>query len=73
MQRALALAIGTLTLFAVVALVMIRFMPAPLKDSDYLVVGSVSTLAALLVLFVLLISTSMKSRDVFFKRRKKKS
>ena len=73
MPRILVLCLGTLALFAVVALIMLRFMPGPLKDSDYLVVGSVSTLVALLALFLVLISTSVKSRDVFFKRRKKKS
>jgi len=72
MQRTLLLALGTFAIFAVVSLIMIRFMPGPMKNSDYLVVGSVSTLAALAALFLVLISTTMKARDVFFKKRKKK-
>jgi len=43
----------------------------PLKESDYLVIGSVATLVALAVMFVVLISTSMQAKDVFFRRRKK--
>jgi hypothetical protein len=70
MPRGLMLAGAALCVFVVVAVVMLNVMPAPLKESDYLVVGSVSTLTALAVLFGVVISTS-KSRDVFFKRRKK--
>jgi hypothetical protein len=35
------------------------------------VIGSVATLVALLVLFVVLISTTMKSTNPFFKKRRK--
>lgn len=72
MKNSLVLGAATLIVFAVSALLIIKVMPGPLKDSDYLVVGSVATLAALLVLFGVLISTSMKARDVFFKKRKKR-
>jgi hypothetical protein len=72
MQRAIVLAGGWLIVFVTTALILIRLMPGPLKDSDYLVVGSIATLAALLVVFMVLISTTMKARDVFFKKRKKK-
>ena len=41
-----------------------------MKESDYMVIGSVATLVALLVLFLVMVSTT-KSRDVFFKRRRK--
>jgi hypothetical protein len=46
-------------------------MPKPLHDSDYLVIGSVATLVALLVLFLGLVTTT-KSGNVFFKKRKKR-
>jgi hypothetical protein len=36
-----------------------------------MVIGSVATLVALLVMFLVVASTTLKSRDVFFKRRKK--
>jgi len=56
-----------------VAGIMLKVMPAPLKDSDYLIIGSVATMVSLLLLFVLLIATSGKTSGVFFKRRKKGS
>jgi ABC-type Fe3+-siderophore transport system permease subunit len=71
MPRTLVLILGVICVFAVVALIMVKIMPGPLKDSDYLVIGSVATLVALLALFFGLVSTSMKASDVFFKRRKK--
>ena len=64
------LALAVALVFAVVAGVMLAVMPGPLKNSDYLVIGSVATLVALLALFFAMISTT-KSANVFFKRRKK--
>jgi hypothetical protein len=57
--------------FAAVAAIMLKMMPAPLKDSDYLIIGSVATMASLLMLFVLVAMTSGKGMSVFFKRRKR--
>ncbi len=71
MKRGLLLGLAGCVVFAIVAALMLALFPAPLKDSDYLVIGSVSTLIALLVIFLALISTTMKSKDIFFKRRKK--
>jgi hypothetical protein len=71
MGRILLLSLGAICIFFVVAGLMLNFMPGPLKESDYVVIGSVATLVALLVLFVVLISTTMKSSEIFFKRRKK--
>ena len=71
MPRALILALTAFCVFAVVAALMLKFMPGPMKDSDFLVIGSAATLVALLVLFFLLLSTSMKGADVFYKKRKK--
>jgi hypothetical protein len=65
------LGLAALCVFVVVAAIMVKLMPTPLKDSDYLLIGSVATLLALLTLFLTLIMTSLKSPDVFFKRRKK--
>ena len=70
MRRGLMLALAVVLVFTAVAGIMMRVIPAPHKDSDYLVIGSVATLVALLVLFVALISTT-KSSNVFFKRRRK--
>ena len=71
-MRQMALVLGGVCVFGVSAVVMTKLMPAPLKDSDYLVIGSVATLVALLVMFLILVSTRMKSKDLFFKKRKKK-
>jgi uncharacterized membrane protein len=73
MARTLSLALAVVLVFAAVAGIMLKVMPSPLKDSDYLIIGSVATMVSLLLLFVLLIVTSGKASNVFFKRRKKGS
>lgn len=70
-MRTSALALGVIFVFVAVAAIMFHFMPTPLRDSDYLVIGSVATLVSLLVVFFGLVGTSPKSGDTFFKRRKK--
>jgi hypothetical protein len=71
-MRQILLVLGGICVFGVAALVMLKLMPAPLKDSDYLVIGSVATLVSLLVMFLVLIATRLKSPDLFFKKRKRK-
>lgn len=71
MKRGLTLGGLAVCVFVVVAAVMLKLMPAPLKESDYMVIGSVATLVALGVVFLVLISTTMKSADIFFKKRRK--
>ena len=71
MRSNLALALAALLAFAVVAFVMLQLMPQPLDNMSYLVIGSVATLVSMLVLFLTLILTRMKSSDTFFKRRRK--
>lgn len=68
--RVWVLALAGLCVFGVVAFVMLQMTPGPLKESDYLVIGSVATLVALLILFLVLISTA-KERNVFFRKRRK--
>jgi hypothetical protein len=70
MQRGIILALAALCIFVVVAMIMLKFMPGPLKESDYMVIGSVSTLVSLLLLFLVWVLTAMKA-NVFFKRRRK--
>jgi hypothetical protein len=71
MGRTISLTLALVFIFAAVAGIMLKVMPAPLKDSDYLIIGSVATMVSLLLLFVLLIATSGRASTVFFKRRKK--
>jgi len=71
-MRQVMLILGGVCVFAVSAAVLVKIMPSPLKDSDYLVIGSIATLVSLLVMFVVLLATRLKSPDPFFKKRKKK-
>jgi hypothetical protein len=49
----------------------LRVLPAPLDDVDYLVAGGIATLVGMLALFVALVTTSYRSSDTFFKHRRK--
>jgi hypothetical protein len=71
MKRGLMMGGLGICVFVVVAALMLRFMPTPLKESDYMVIGSVATLMALGAVFLVLVSTTLKSTDVFFKKRRK--
>ena len=70
MARGWMLGLAAVCVFAIVAGVMLKVMAEPLKESDYMVIGTVATLVTLLVLFLVVISTT-KSRNVFFKKRRK--
>ena len=71
MRSNFALGLGAVIVFVIVAFLMLQFMPQPLDNMSYLVIGSVATLVSMLVLFFTLIMTRMKSTDTFFKRRRK--
>jgi xanthine/uracil permease len=69
--KAIALAAAIVIVFGIVVVAGLRLLPSPHTDSDYLVVGSVATFVALGVLFLALITTWIKTPNVFFKRREK--
>jgi hypothetical protein len=69
MKRALWLTLVVVLVFSSVAAILLKFMPQPLKDSDYLVIGSVATLVALLALFF---SMAASKPGMFLKRRRKR-
>jgi hypothetical protein len=71
MQRTLLLILGVIFVFGAVAAIMLQLMPEPLKDSDYLVIGSVATLVSLLALFFGLVGVRAKGAGMFFKKRRK--
>jgi ABC-type Fe3+-siderophore transport system permease subunit len=71
-MRQAILVLGGIFVFAVAAAIMVAIMPSPLKDTDYLVIGSIATLVALLVMFLTMLATRLKSPDLFFKKRRKK-
>ncbi|HVZ36916.1 MAG TPA: hypothetical protein VG963_31035, partial [Polyangiaceae bacterium] len=65
-----------MAIFVVVTTVLLKLMPGPRKDSDYLVIGSVATLISLAAVFVLVTMTTTKQgkfSDIFFKKRSKDS
>ena len=72
MRANFALGLGAVLVFAMVAFLMLEFMPQPLDNMSYLVIGSVAALVSMLALFLTLILTRMKSSDTFFKRRPKR-
>lgn len=67
--RPLGIGIGAAILFAVIAGVLLRIMPQPLRPVDFLVAGAIATMVSLLALFAALIGTS-KQRNVFFRKRR---
>jgi hypothetical protein len=68
MPKTILVVSGALLVFVAVTAVILRFMPEPVEDSDFLIAGSAATLVALLVLFLGLVP---RSGDVFIKKRKK--
>jgi putative flippase GtrA len=44
-------------------------LPEPRSEADYLVVGGIATLVAMGLLFAVLLTTWVRSPNVFFKRR----
>ena len=68
-QNVVVLSVAAVSVFVTVAGLIVRFMPQPRKDSDFLVAGAVGTLAALGVVFAALLQRG-GIQDIFFKRRK---
>ena len=58
-------------LFGISAIVLTRVLPGPYTERDYFIIGCLSTLVSLFVLFVIVISTWLKTPNPFFKRRKR--
>jgi uncharacterized BrkB/YihY/UPF0761 family membrane protein len=71
--RVAILAAAILILFGTVSAVLLHLLPGPHKETDYLVIGAVSTLVSLLALFLVLITGFMRLPNVFFKKRKSQS
>ena len=69
--RFLSLAGISLALFGISVIVLIRLVPGPHTQRDYMIIGCLATLVSLFAVFLILISTSMKNPNVFYKRRKR--
>ncbi len=61
--------IGLAALFAVTVLILLRILPGPHTQSDYLIAGGFATMITLLVVFAVLLTTVL--RTPFLKRRTK--
>ena len=58
-------------LFGISIIVLTRLLPGPHTERDYFIIGCLSTLVSLFVLFLIVISTWLKTPNPFFKRRRR--
>ena len=70
--RVAVIAAAIAMVFVSVVFILLQILPAPHRSQDYFVVGAVATMVSMVILFVVLITSWMKTPDVFFKRRKAK-
>lgn len=73
MRRAVPflIASGAIAVFAGVVLALLDVLPAPHSRTDYLVIGSIATLAALGVLFSAWVARRAGRGELFWRRRRK--
>jgi uncharacterized membrane protein len=70
-SRVLMLLGVAVALFAISIIVLTRLLPGPHTERDYFIIGCLSTLVSLFVLFLIVISTWLKTPNPFFKRRRR--
>jgi Na+/melibiose symporter-like transporter len=71
MGRAMMLLGVAVALFGISTIVLMRLLPGPHTERDYFIIGCLATLVSLFALFLILISTWLKTPNPFFKRRKR--
>ena len=69
--RLAVLVLGMILVFVAVVGILMQIIPAPRKETDYLVIGTLATFASLATLFAVLITTVYKDSNALFFRRKK--
>lgn len=69
--RIATLAAAMVIVFGSVAAVLMKLIPAPRKETDYLVIGTLATFASLATLFGVMVTTVFKDSNALFSRRKK--
>jgi len=69
-RKLIVLAIAGVLTFAFMAALMLRFLPGPRKESDYLVAGAVATAAALGVVFEAILADP-EARKILFRSKGK--
>jgi uncharacterized membrane protein len=70
-SRVLMLLGVAVALFGISIIVLTRLLPGPHTERDYFIIGCLSTLVSLFVLFLIVISTWLKTPNPFFKRRRR--
>ena len=70
-NRALTLFGVAVLLFGFSSIVLTRVLPEPHSRYDYLIIGCLSTLVSLAGVFLIVISTWIKTPNPFVKRRKR--
>ena len=67
--RIMMVVVGITIVFLVVAAIMLKVLPSPHSQTDYLVIGAAATMVSMVVLFVVLITGFVKNPNVFYKKR----
>src|SRR5260370_37324947 len=67
--RCVVLACGIAAVFAATVLIMLRVLPGTHTHSDYMIAGTLATCISLLLLFGVLMSSSLKSSGPLVTRR----
>jgi uncharacterized membrane protein len=70
-SRALMLLGVAVALFGISIVALTQLLPGPHTERDYFIIGCLATLVSLFVLFLLVISTWIKTPNPFYKRRKR--
>jgi uncharacterized membrane protein len=70
-SRVLLLLGVAVALFGISTIVLTRLLPGPHTERDYFIIGCLSTLVSLFALFLIVITTWIKTPNLFFKRRKR--
>jgi uncharacterized BrkB/YihY/UPF0761 family membrane protein len=70
-NRTLMLLGVTVALFGISIIVLTQLLPGPHSERDYFIIGCLATLVSLFVLFLIVISTWLKTPNPFFKKRKR--
>jgi len=69
MRRTLLIGAFLVGLFSASVAFLLHVMPQPMRSVDYLLVGGLATMLCMAALFLLLIATTMRMPDTFFRRR----